>query len=86
LFTIPRFIQVDNDEIVKQKKGQKLLQNKDTQSRGNIESLKGKRRNRRITRYTEPAIRNDVSTTVDVKGASCYNIIPATAYGLANRK
>jgi MFS family permease len=70
LFTISRFIHVDNDEIVKQKQGQKLLQNKDTQSSGNIKSLKGKRSNRRITGYTKATIRNDdVSTTVDVKGA-----------------
>lgn len=70
LFTISRFIHVDNDEIVKQKQGQKLLQNKDTQSSGNIKSLQGKRSNRRITGYTKATIRNDdVSTTVDVKGA-----------------
>ncbi len=70
MFTISRFIHVDNDEIVKQKQGQKLLQNKDTQSSGNIKSLQGKRSNRRITGYTKATIRNDdVSTTVDVKGA-----------------
>ena len=69
LFAISRSINVDDHEPVKQKQGQKLLQNKDAQRRGNIEAIKGKRKNRRITRYPEPAIRNDGSRTIDVKGA-----------------